>query len=449
MANVLPDEKRLEGARGVGERLGRPRRVAHDGRAPDTIGRFGERVGEGCVRLHDRLVRDLSPAFVDMDEQHSWCFKRQQNVPEGVDDALIGEQWTWAALDRTSKLTIAWAVGKRNQALADELVADTRARLVTMPQITTDELPLYERAILLNFGYAVPYIQTVKNYSERPARTGTGEKYGPKRGVDFIVKRAIFGAPSFEKATTYAIERSNLTNRTWNARLNRRTIKFSKDLDWHKASMAVQSRLPEPRAGPAQHEARRDGGDGRGRDGSRVGAGELMEAALSGPAGASPSRSRSPSPPWDRPPAPRRAGVAAGGEGRRAPAAPAPTPPAAPPVAVTAWLPPSRSRRPAGRRASPRSRRRSLTCSRRARSPRPHRPRASTRRPASCRSCSGSTSTRCPRSSRCALGYIITAQDYSLAINTVAAAACERFRGLTLRRTLGAFCINWICAAKR
>lgn len=239
MANVLPAEKRLavlaalvnnSGARGAAEQTGVHR---------DTIGRFAERVGDGCARLHDRLVCDLSCAFVDMDEQHSWCSKRQQNLTEKDDESVTGEQWTWAALCRTSKLTISWTVGKRTQAQADVLVADVRARLATMPQITTDGCPLYAAPILLNFGYAVPYIQTIKQVSDRGSRTPTGEKFSPKRGVDFILKRAIFGAPSFEKATTYAIERSNGTNRCWNARLNRRTLKFSKDLDRHKASMAL------------------------------------------------------------------------------------------------------------------------------------------------------------------------------------------------------------------
>jgi IS1 family transposase len=240
VAHVLPNEKRLAVLAALVQNSGVRGAESTTGVHRDTIGRFAERIGFGCARLHDRIVRDIASAFVDMDEQHSWCFKRQQNVPEGVDDALIGEQWTWAALCRMSKLTLAWCVGKRNAEHADELVADVRARLVTMPQITTDGCALYEEPIGRHFGYAVPYIQTVKNYSAKGSRTGTGEKFSPKRGVDFIQKRAIFGAPNFDKATTYAIERSNGTNRCWNARLNRRTLKFSKDLDRHKASIALQ-----------------------------------------------------------------------------------------------------------------------------------------------------------------------------------------------------------------
>jgi hypothetical protein len=118
VAHVLPREKRLEALAALvnGSSIRAASRMT--GILQETIGRFGFAIGVGCARLHDRLVRDLSCALVDMDEQHSWCFKRQHNVPENAPDT-IGEQWTWAALCRTSKLTIAWTVGKRDQAHAD------------------------------------------------------------------------------------------------------------------------------------------------------------------------------------------------------------------------------------------------------------------------------------------------------------------------------------------
>ena len=242
MAHVLSNEKRLEVlgclVNGSGIRAASRMTGAHQ----DTIGRFGFAVGVGCERLHDRLARDLTCSLVDMDEQHSWCSKRQQNVDPKRDDlSVVGEQWTWVAICRSTKLVIAWTVGKRDQAHADLLVEDVRARLLVMPQITTDGLKLYEHAVAINFGPAAPYVQTVKNFSERPSRTATGEKFAPKRGVDFIQKRIISGAAgvNLDKATTYAAERSNLTNRVWNARLIRRTLCFSKLFDRHCAAVAL------------------------------------------------------------------------------------------------------------------------------------------------------------------------------------------------------------------
>ncbi|WP_437593082.1 IS1 family transposase [Sorangium sp. So ce1000] len=240
MANVLPAERRLEVlaalVNGTSVRAAERMTGVHR----DTIGRFAQAMGEGCARLHDRMVRDLTCALVDLDEQHSWCRKRQIHVDAAKDDAAaVGEQWTWAAICRTSKLVIAWHVGKRDQESADTLVEDVRARLSTMPQISTDGLGLYAQPIAANFGPAVPYGQMIKNFTARPGKPGTSEKFAVERGVDFIRKRTISGTPDHAKTTTYAIERSNLTARQWNARLRRRTLAFSKKLSRHCAAVAL------------------------------------------------------------------------------------------------------------------------------------------------------------------------------------------------------------------
>ncbi|WP_437588353.1 IS1 family transposase [Sorangium sp. So ce1000] len=240
MANVLPAERRLEVLAALvnGTSIRAAERMT--GVHRDTIGRFARAIGEGCARLHDRMVRDLTCPLVDIDEQHSWCKVRQKQLDPAKHSAVeMGEQWTWAAICRTSKLVIAWHVGKRDQESADALVEDVRARLTVMPQITTDGLGLYAQPIAANFGRAVPYMQTVKNFSARPGKPGTSEKFAVERGVDFIQKRVVFGTPDPAKATNYAIERSNLTARQWNARLRRRTLAFSKKLSRHRAAIAM------------------------------------------------------------------------------------------------------------------------------------------------------------------------------------------------------------------
>lgn len=240
MANVLSAEKRIEVlaclVKGSGIRQTEDKTGVHR----DTIGRFGFAVGVGCERLHDALVRDLTCPLVDMDEQHSWTRKRQAHVaPERDDLAVVGERWTWAAICRTSKLIIAWHVGKRDAEGADALVGDVRARLAVMPQITTDGCALYIEPVARHFGYGVDMAQMVKRFSNGGGKPGVAEKFSVSSGVDFIEKRIIFGAPDLSKTTTYAIERSNLTNRTWNARLHRRTLCFSKRTDRHDASIAL------------------------------------------------------------------------------------------------------------------------------------------------------------------------------------------------------------------
>ena len=240
MANVLTAERRLEVLGCLVGGMGIRRAEEKTGVHRDTIGRLGFAVGVGCARLHDALARDIVAPLVDLDEQHSWARKRQVHVdPEKDDASVMGERWTWASICRTSKLVIAWHVGKRDAESADVIVADTRARLSVMPQITTDGCPLYVEPVARHFGYGVDMVQTVKRYSTGSGGTGVAEKFSHGKGVDFIEKRVIFGAPDLGKATTYAIERSNLTNRIWNARLIRRTLCFSKRTDRHDASIAL------------------------------------------------------------------------------------------------------------------------------------------------------------------------------------------------------------------
>jgi IS1 family transposase len=227
MANVLSQGKRLEvlGAlvNGCGPSAASRMTDVHR----DTIGRFAFAIGVGCERVHDRWVRDLSSPLVDLDEQHSWTRKRQVHIdPERDDTSVMGERWTWASICRVTKLVIAWHVGKRTAESADAVVSNTRARIVVMPQITTDGCPLYVEPIGRHFGYGVDYAQMIKHTS--------GDHPGK-----FIERRIIFGAPDMGKVTTYAIERSNLTNRQWNSRLVWRTLCFSKKVDRHDASISL------------------------------------------------------------------------------------------------------------------------------------------------------------------------------------------------------------------
>lgn len=66
MPHVLPDEKRLSVLAQLVNGSGARRASNVTGVHRDTIGRFLERVGQGCQRIHDRMVRNLNAPFVDI-----------------------------------------------------------------------------------------------------------------------------------------------------------------------------------------------------------------------------------------------------------------------------------------------------------------------------------------------------------------------------------------------
>ncbi len=131
------------------------------------------KVGTGCDRLHDRLVRDLSIRDIQMDEIWSYVQKKQARVkPE--DDPTWGDAYTWLAIARSQKIIVSYRVGKRDDANAQAFVRDLRARLVTMPMICSDGFASYASAVGAHFE-AVDFAQVVKNYSRSPKRVRDGQ----------------------------------------------------------------------------------------------------------------------------------------------------------------------------------------------------------------------------------------------------------------------------------
>src|SRR5262245_21124932 len=102
-----------------------------------TIGRFALTLGRAAVSLHNARVRDLACSMVQLDEIWSFVKKKQARVDPAKDDpAVVGEAYTFTALDTSSRLVFSWLVGKRNQQTAHAFVADARSRLVVMPAIS-------------------------------------------------------------------------------------------------------------------------------------------------------------------------------------------------------------------------------------------------------------------------------------------------------------------------
>lgn len=240
MANVLPREKRLAVTAALvdGNSIRATERMT--GVHRDTIMRFALTLGEGCDRLHNRLVRDLSCSMLDLDEQWGWVRKKGPRVTAD-DPPDIGEQWTWVAIDRSSRLAVTYHVGRRDQAAANAFVADLRARVVVMPRLmTSDGLALYEPAIVEHFSRAATYAQTVKNYSAKPRRSPDHRYEPPRMGEgSFIVKKAVLGAPDLALASTSKVEVNNLLARHKNGRMRRLCLAFRKTLHGHRAAVAL------------------------------------------------------------------------------------------------------------------------------------------------------------------------------------------------------------------
>lgn len=210
--------------------------VRQTGVAKTTILRLLARVGEGCARLHNRLVRGLSCALIQCDEIWSYVGKKGFRVTE-LDPAEWGEAYTFVALDVETRLVLAYYVGRRDRESTETFIADMRARLTVMPQISTDGFIPYEQAIGESFPGEADYGQVQKNYRGKAQRDDQ-VRYEPPRDP-FIVRTTIYGAPDPKLISTSLVERQNRTMRMHIRRMTRLSDAFSKKLDNHRAAVAL------------------------------------------------------------------------------------------------------------------------------------------------------------------------------------------------------------------
>jgi transposase-like protein/IS1 family transposase len=206
------------------------------GVAKDTIIALLVCVGDKCEAfLADRL-QGVPAKNVQADE--IWGFvqmKEKVRNKRNIEDAEVGDAYCYVAIERKTKLILAWHLGKRDAintlVFIGEVENNTRGRF----QISTDGWNPYQTAIPSVFGERpVDHAVIVKEYG----KFEDDHRYSPSEVLGMEVY-ACCGEPNLDKACTSHIERQNLTIRMQNRRMTRLTNAFSKKWANHQASLAL------------------------------------------------------------------------------------------------------------------------------------------------------------------------------------------------------------------
>ena len=219
----------------------------------DTVCGWLQRAGAHCRLIMLYLWQRLHVTECQLDELWSFVHTKEQHLLHVLEwSETYGDTWVWVAFAPCWRLVLAFVVGKRTQTeanlLLQRVVHGTDAHI---PVFTSDQLSAYATALLEAYGTWY-----------QPPRQGTRGRYPAKRRIPppdlryvQVVKRrehghvvavshkTIFGnadeiarwlaaSPVSTTINTSFVERDNLSWRTLNRRLSRKTLGFSKDIGW-------------------------------------------------------------------------------------------------------------------------------------------------------------------------------------------------------------------------
>ncbi len=204
----------------------------------DTIMKILVKAGERCEALMATKVRNIPVKDVQCDEIWSFVGKKESRRVYGDKDFhYLGDAWTFIGIDRSTKLVLAFEVGKRNTESARRFmrklgIAASQDRF----QVTTDGFAPYNYAVGMELDGRVDYAQLVKVYAAPTPEEQ--RRYSPAHVVE-AHKTDVYGDPDFDLICTSHIERQNGSLRQWCKRLTRLTYAFSKKWGNLKAALAL------------------------------------------------------------------------------------------------------------------------------------------------------------------------------------------------------------------
>lgn len=195
-----------------------------------TVLNILQTAGAHCNELLDAKIRNVDVGSVQCDELFSFVYcKEKKNVEK---DPTKGDQYTWLAVDRKSKLVLTFFIGKRERPACDAFVSDLKKRIKGRFQVTTDGYTGYNMSFFKYYVNNLDFAQQVKTFSGYGNHDKVIEhRYSVGHGCTGVQTYVRSGNPDRDLISTSHVERMNLSVRLFNRRFTRLTLGYSKKLD--------------------------------------------------------------------------------------------------------------------------------------------------------------------------------------------------------------------------